>query len=403
MIPAMFRATEALLFAKRPFINSTTLRSAAVKTIFLLPLSSLLFVLAAAGQVQTDWTGAADSRWNNPANWTAGVPESRTTVVRFTDAGKSREVVVEGSSTFQQLVFQGHGKMPYILTGGALVLDRTSEGNCLQDASTRDNTIHSDIEIKNAAGNRTPSMISKWKASGVLLLSGTVTTSTVTFFAARDGGNLVIDGDLVGAEDPESGAFNQHFMAMEDGAITIQGSGVSSNTGSGTVIICLGDHRSGGMLNLNRTAAIAGGMILMINPETASLSAINLGADNAIVNDPGKLRIQTAADGQSVVLNTHGHALDLSNKSLGLFPFGSASAIFKLDLGEEDSQVRFASSETEHWRGTLAILNFTKGRDTIRFGEDDLGLTADQLACITINGGSGVGIDAQGFLVPPEP
>jgi len=210
--------------------------------------------------------------------------------------------------------------------------------------------------------------------------------------------NLVIFGPLTGAEDSNPGQFNQNFQASADGVISIEGPGVSSNPAGGTVCVSLGNESSSGTMNLNRPSSLAVGMILFVNPAMTRITAsLNLGADHAIANDEGKIRTQVANAGQAVILNTNGHDLDLGNKSLQLFPSGSPEAVFTLDLGEGDSEIYFAASRMEKWRGSLAIVHFTRGKDAARFGTDDSALTPGQLERISINGSRGVGSISKDF------
>lgn len=352
---------------------------------------------------QTVWTGGEDGRWGNSANWTEGVPNSNAASARFGNGAANGTVTVDGTFTVQSLEFVGNGKTPFHLTGGTLVYDRKGETACgFLDSSKGDNRVDSTLEIRNSGSAGSSSLIGKNAFPGKLSLEGEIITATKTVFDVRKGGNLVISGSLTGAEDPNPGQFNQNFQASADGVISIEGPGVSSNPAGGTVCLILGSESSSGTMNLNRPSSLAGGIILFVNPAiTGTTSSLNLGADHAIANDEGKFRTQVTTAGQSVVLQTNGHDLDLGNKNLQLFPSGSSEAVFTLDLGDGDSEICFAASHMEKWRGSLAIVHFTKGKDSVRFGTDDSALTPGQLEKISINGSKGVGIDSQGFLVLP--
>lgn len=364
-------------------------------------LAIVAFIIVPNAWSQSTWKGDAGPLWSTPANWSDGVPNSNAAFVRFSDSSKNRAVTVDGSFTFQQFQFTGGSPTPYVLSGGTLIFDKNGAGSGFMDASARDNTVSSNVTISNSDPT-TSSVIAKSSPSGTFFLGGTITTSSITVFHAPNKGRLVITGNLVGAEDP-SKSFNQQFQASGGGSITIEGTGVSSNPSGGTVSMSLGADTGGGTVNLNRPAALAGGRILFINNASTSTAFLNLGADNAIVNDEGTFRTQVSVASEALTLNTNGHDLDLSQKTLQLFPFGNPSVTFNLDLGDGDSQICFARSSSENWKGALNIANFTKGKDSIRFGTDELGLTPSQLARITINGASGVEIDAEGFLVAPEP
>lgn len=365
-------------------------------------LAALLSISPLRGQ--TVWNGNTNSQWSTADNWSAGVPNSNASTARFIDGPANRDVTVDGTFTFKSLEFQG-GKqsLPYTFSGGTLIYDRNGNGGSgIADISTHDNMINSAIEVRNSGSTGSPSIFEKSATAGTLILAGQITTSTNTLFDARKGGNIVITGNIVGAEDANPGQFNLSFQVLEESSVTIEGPGSSSNPSGGTVCISLGSESSAGRLNLNRPASLAGGMILFINAAGVSISALNLGADHAIANEEGVFRTQVLKDGQSVNLNTNGHKLDLGNKMLLLFPWGSPMATFNIDLGAGNSSVCFAASSSKKWKGALAITNFTKGKDSVRFGTDASGLQPEQLALISINGASGTSIDSKGFLIPGQ-
>jgi len=371
--------------------------------------SSLCLMIAAAALIaaphawsQTVWKGDAGPLWSTPANWSAGVPDGNTAFVQFKDSAKNRTVTVDGNYTFQQMQFLGGSPAPFILTGGSLIFDRNGGGSGILDGSTRDNTVSSNLTVSTSDTTKS-SVIAKIGPSGTLNFSGTLTTSSLTVFHVPNKGRIVISGNLIGAEDPQGGSFNQQYQAGAGGEITIEGAGVSSNPWpKSSVSINLGGDAGPGTMNLNRPAALAAERILLLNNASTSNSSVNLGADNAIANDDGSFRTQVSVAGESLTLNTNGHSLDLSRKTLQLSPFGNPGVTFNLDMGNGNSQLCFARSSSENWKGALSITNFTKGQDSIRFGENELGITPAQLARITINGAGGVEIDAEGFLVAPE-
>ena len=368
----------------------------------LLIILSVLLVEASQVRSQSVWKGDAGPLWSTPDNWSAGVPDGNTAFVQFKDSAKNRTVTVDGNYTFQQMQFLGGSPAPFLLTGGSLIFDRNGGGSGILDGSTRDNTVSSNLTV-NTSDTTKSSVIAKIGPSGTLNFSGTLTTESLTVFHVPNKGRIVISGNLVGSEDPQGGSFNQQYQAGAGGEITIEGTGVSSNPSpKSSVSISLGGDTGPGTMNLNRPAALAAARILILNNASTSNSSVNLGADNAIANDEGSFRTQVSVAGESLTLNTNGHSLDLSQKTLQLFPFGNPGVTFNLDMGNGNSQICFARSSSENWKGALCITNFTKGQDSFRFGDNELGITPAQLARITINGISGVEIDADGFLVVPE-
>lgn len=351
---------------------------------------------------QSVWKGTAGPEWSKGANWSDGVPNSNKAIVKFDDTAANRLVTVDGTYTFQQLQIMGQGGEPYVIGGDTLVYDRgEAASNGFNDTSRkRDTTVGCNITVQNSGPPGTASVISKSGPGGNLIFAGTLRTQTSTTFDARGGANLIIAGDLVGGANAGTG-YNQCFQVLSGSAVSFEGTGVSSNPDGGIVLLALGSKDTAGTMNLNRPSSLAGGQIVLLNTGSQSNSALNLGADNAITNEEGTFRTQIGNDGLAVVLNTHGFGLDLGNRKLQLFPGGSGVATFTLDLGEGNSHVCFANSRKELWRGQLAIVNFTKGRTTVRFGTDDAALTPAQLDKITINGANGVQIDAEGYLVAP--
>lgn len=354
------------------------------------------------------WNGSTSSDWGTATNWTAsGVPDSNTTIVQFTGnlTSPANRTVTLGSSSYTTMAFQFSGNgTGYNVSGGTVIMDKQLTGGGISDGSTRNNFIASNITVNNtltSCSTVAATSIAK-TAVGTLTLNGTVTTTTNVNFNVNNGGAIIINGNIVGGASSIGSSFNQTFQMNGAGSITVGGSGVSSTAGNGSMTVTM---NTGTALNLNRTAALAAKTIVLqeTSPTGATASAINLGADDAIVNVAGgTLRTQNQNAGNTMYINTNGHSLNLSNETFDLFHFGNTSAILQLDMGAGNSDLWFANSSSlsAAWHGSLAITNFTFGTDSIRFGTDSLGLTSAQLGLITINGVGGVTIDSSGYLVP---
>jgi autotransporter-associated beta strand protein len=63
----------------------------------------------------------------------------------------------------------------------------------------------------------------------------------------------------------------------------------------------------------------------------------------------------------------------------------------------------FAASNGVPWTGTLNVTGVFVAGSSIRFGTNNGGLTPDQLAFITVNGGGSFALDSAGYLVPASP
>jgi hypothetical protein len=118
----------------------------------------------------------------------------------------------------------------------------------------------------------------------------------------------------------------------------------------------------------------------------------------------GRLQLGRAdqiPDASKLVLNggtfdTGGFSDTLSALLLG----GSAA----IDFGFSDAvSLVFGDSHLELWGGgTLNVINFTPGADTLRFGTTASALTSSQLLQITLNGMPAT-ITSTGYLQIPEP
>ena len=90
------------------------------------------------------------------------------------------------------------------------------------------------------------------------------------------------------------------------------------------------------------------------------------------------------------------------SETAGVLSLGGSAAI---DFGTSNTvSLVFGDSHSELWSaGTLNILNFTAGADSLRVGTNASALTAGQLAQISFNG-QPASISSTGFLLPvPEP
>ena len=138
-----------------------------------------------------------------------------------------------------------------------------------------------------------------------------------------------------------------------------------------------------GTLTLAGASTLTGD--LRVNGGTLQLGGSNLLADTAAL---------VLAGG---TFATSGHS-----ETLGSLQLVTGSTI---DFGSGASALAFADSSGLAWSGTLTLLNFTSGQDTLRFGTSSAGLTAAQLASVSFGGNPGQ-IDAAGFVTSsavPEP
>lgn len=176
-----------------------------------------------------------------------------------------------------------------------------------------------------------------------------------------------------------------------DHVLTIDGTGTSSTTRNEIVGGISGTATSG----ITKTGA---GTLLLNN---AGMESDYTGVTTLV---SGRLQLGRAnqiPNASKLVLNggtfdTGGFSDTLSALLVG----GSAT----IDFGISDSvSLVFGDSHLELWSaGTLNIVNFTAGADTLRFGTTASALTVPQLAQISING-LPASITSTGFLQVPEP
>jgi len=223
----------------------------------------------------------------------------------------------------------------------------------------------------NGGGNVTIGSSGKLSGAGsVTITSGTLTlnnsATTITSLSGA-GGLAFANGHVLTTGDSTSPSFTGVISGT--GSIVKQGSG-SQTLGGGSA------NSFSGSITINNGSIVAG-------------------KANALGNTANGL----ALDGGT--FNTGG-----LNQTLGTL---SLSANSSIDLGSGSSAMTFADSSAQSWSGTLDILSYTAGSDTLKIGTSGSGLTALQLSEIyfpDIGGGEGAAIDPSGFLTPvpvPEP
>ena len=153
---------------------------------------------------------------------------------------------------------------------------------------------------------------------------------------------------------------------------------------------------------------------------TGTLSGVTkAGTGTLVLSNPG---LESDYTGPTTLMSGRlqlGRANQIPNASKlvlngGLFDTGGFSDVLgalllggsaTIDFGFSDAvSLEFADSHLELWgAGTLNVINFTPGADTLRFGANASALTAAQLEQISFNG-MPASISSTGFLAPiPEP
>lgn len=322
------------------------------------------------------WNGKpADPRWGLASNWQLGngieIPDGNTESAYFRSDKGNRVVEIDQNYTVLQIVFQRYNYVAfdsgYLLNGRGqkLTIDKKSRMPYYAGITAQGNVTHeinAEVLIQNSIESGGFTNISAGEAvmPSTLRISGTLDVRTPLNLGGYEDSRLEITGDIIN---------NAAIRFGQQGTVLISGNGSAS--GSGEVIF------ASGTTSLNRASAISAGQAII--SETA---AVNFDASEAIasVND---LRIT----GKSTW-----NFRDVTQKFGAMKIEGSLS----MKLSGKCNLV-FADSSSQKWTGNLEIKGFKAGDHSIRFGSTSAGLSAEQLARITMDG-KAANIDSEGNL-----
>lgn len=329
-----------------------------------------LCAFAYAPAFATTWISTSSTSYITGGNWSAGLPSVGPQLALFVDSATiQHQIDIIGVTAQSALGFQFNS-----YAGGAGFVFGSSANNSPGFQNRAGGVANG---VRNLDENTQTFNVS------MTLLSATGTSGSgaaQTFNAA--GGNLVFSGNHPsGGATVNNNGGNLTVAGAYDVTIGVSGATYGNLTGAGGLI-----KNGAGTLWLGGSAAntFSGGT-------TLSAGAIVAAKNNALGS--GAL---VASGG---TFNTGGF-----NQSLGTLDLNGS---LTLDLGAGSSAVSLANSSAMDW-GTfsLNIANWTLGSDTLRFGTDATGLTAEQLGLIAFTdlGGLSAKIDVNGYISPvPEP
>jgi autotransporter-associated beta strand protein len=325
-------------------------------------LALLSFATANLLAADTTWISTSSSAWGTAGNWSAGTPNASLGTI-FPDSGTIQHTIDIGGGAATSIGFRfdsfagGGGFTIGNSSGLSIRSGGTANGILNNDDSTQ--TFNLPISLLSLTGFTGSGASQTWNASaGNLIFSGVYggTAATVN----NNGGRLTIDG-----------GFNTTIGTTGRGDII--GNGGLTKNGAG--ILTLGGTNANTYVG---STILNAGSIVAAKANAFGTSALTLNGGS---------------------LNSGGF-----NQNFGVLTLAGVSS---MDLGSGASALVFLNSSGATWSGSLQILNYTEGVDSIRVGTTSSGLTAQQLQLINFDIPETMAqLDANGFLVPvavPEP
>ncbi len=326
----------------------------------------------------TSWQGTT-ATWSTAANWSAGSPATGPQLAIYPGNAAIKTLDLAGGTGRVSIgarfdLFAGGSGYIFNGTAGAVAGFFPRSGGSVNGIVNNDDntqTFNVPVKLTSGTGNAGPGAAMTFNAAaGNMVFNGNTSSPYAPWTINLNGASaLTFDG-----------SFNITVGSSGPGAIINTNSPANPNTG----LI----KNGAGTLTLGGTAPNTFTGVNKINAGKIVAGKANaLGAGNALVATGG-------------TFDTGG-----LNQTLGTLDLDGT---LTLDLGAGASAVSFANSSAIDW-GTfnLNVLNWTDGTDTLRFGTDNTGLTAGQLALINFAdiAGSHAEINTSGFVfaVVPEP
>lgn len=422
----------------------------------------------AAVSTDANWSTGANWTGGSPGNTSSGATATTdvatfSTVVSGGFGGSGSPLVTDAGRTIFGMTFTGSAGS-YVVGSTATTLYLSSSGIIQKTGSASNQTVNAALRIMGANATYTlsntyvnsASLVFGGGISGgtagatVLTLDGTNTSTanrvngviangTSTSLALVKNGTgawgLANNNTFTGGVTLNAGTlYIRHAGALGTGTFTITGGTFDNNTGSalantrnnaqawngdftftgsgdyniGTGTVTLGATRTvttggstftvGGVIGgggFGLTKAGAGTMVLGGNNTYTGATTVNagtlaLGAADRIANS------------SALVLGGGTFATGGFGETLGMLTLNASST---LDFGAGASALVFDDSHSIAWTGTLTLLNFDIGTDSLKFGTSISALTLAQLNSISLAGYT-ASLDSSGFVTfsaIPEP
>ena len=358
------------------FILSKIIIYTPMKNLFI--LLTFLFVSSTVFGQNNFTNNGGDNLWSNAKNWSGSVPNSATAKLVF----KAASVIVDGNYQAAQLKFPSAGgggvlKTTFTnLNGGILTITGKAVTQPIVVARNGQDVVFNNPIVFDSSDATETWRFNSGNQSITFGAGHSLTVkSVITFTAATTTSDIFFNGTTLGAGNLKFGAKSDvYFGSAYDGSSytgKLVVGGDSANNNNVTLTSNVGD---------NGTFLKSGGSIYI----SSAGGTINIGGGNTL-----KGNIDNTND-KNIALY-----INANQSAIGTITMGSGT--LNLAVASDVTSLAFADNSTADWgTGTLAITG--AGDQVVSFGTSAAGITADQLAQITLNGSAPL-INSTGKLI----
>jgi len=299
-----------------------------------------------ASATTTDWTGAMNTAWSNPLNWTAGVPTASVdAVIDPTYYTGSNDPTLDATGLVaNSLTINGSATL-----NGASSTDLTVSG-----ILTGTGTLAAGASTITISGDMVVDVFNAGTSSIVLNGSSTQSIDAYTFYNLEvDNSSVslasteVIEGDLTGSADLAGGS---------GGSLTVYGNmSVSSYSASTSTVYLLGSSNqnisqaytfynltldnsagatlTGGNLSIANNLTLTAGILalgtndLIITPTTGGLSGTFSASNYIETNSSGILRMSATSGGAIYPVGDDYNPITIADAGAHVFDVGVSDAV----------------------------------------------------------------------------